>query len=227
MRKVLLLMIVPLLLTGCRKEGFVPYAGMETGQVRSGVILTDNGVRLVVDANPGNYNLTTDRRVVVSYKTTAFDGADTYRIDLEELWETSYIEPLAEPTGETYEDPVRIDQAWFSGGYLNVDVAYSGTLPLNHLFPAAYEIVDGKVFFIIKHGARNDTTPKDPLLRSFLCFPLETLTKEYLDLNPDVAKKKNPAIPFVLQWHWYALDGDNIQDEIILYEKEGTYFPAS
>ena len=139
MRKALLLLLVPLILSGCRKEGFVPYAGKETGQVRNGVIVTDNGVNLVVDANPGNYKLTTDRRVVVSYKATASDGPDTYRIDLEELWETSRIEPIAEPSGEHYDDPVRIDEAWFSGGYLNVEVAYDGTEPSLHLFPATYE----------------------------------------------------------------------------------------
>ena len=226
MRKVLLFLLVSLILSGCRKEGFVPYTGLETGQVRNGVIVTDNGVNLVVDANPGNYKLTKDRRVVVSYKATASDGPDTYRIDLEELWETSRIEPIAEPSGEHYDDPVRIDEAWFSGGYLNVDVSYDGTEPSLHLFPATYEIADGKILFHIMHKSREDHSAKN-YLRSFLCFPLGTLTKEYMDMNPSATNKKHPAIPFLLQWRWYAQEGDTPQGEIILYEKEGTYLPGS
>ena len=226
MRKVLLFLLVSLILSGCRKEGFVPYTGLETGQVRNGVIVTDNGVNLVVDANPGNYKLTKDRRVVVSYKATASDGPDTYRIDLEELWETSRIEPIAEPSGEHYDDPVRIDEAWFSGGYLNVDVSYDGTEPSLHLFPATYEIADGKILFHIMHESREDHSAKN-YLRSFLCFPLEALTKDYMDRNPEAAKKNNPPIPFLLRRRWYEIKDDNPQDKIILYEKEGTYIPGT
>ena len=229
MRKSILLLLIPLLLAGCRKEGFVPYTGLEAGQICDGVITTDGGVRLVIDSNPGNYNITTGRRVLASYKATAAEGDKSYRIDLEELRETSVVEPVpsSEPRGVLSDDPVRIDEAWFSGGYLNVGIAYNGTDPAHHRFPATYEIAEGKVVFRIWHDAWENFPARDPLQRAFLCYPLDSLTKEYMDLNPGAGKKKNPAIPVLLQWRWYAQEGETTQDEIILYEKEGTFLPAS
>ena len=221
MKKFLVLLLpLFLLLSGCRKDGFVPYSGQEMGLIQNGSILTDEGVRLIIDGNPENYDILTSRRVLVSYKTTSIGSDRTYTIDLQELMETTVSDPIpvSEPLGLVSDDPVRISEAWFSGGYLNLTVAYAGIDPALHTFPLRFDIDGKRAVLRLYHDAResvpSDTEPK----QACLCFPMEAVAAAF---PAPADKSKTTVIPVLLQWRWY--EDDDPSRQTVLYVKEGTY----
>ena len=221
MRKTLPLLLTLLLLAaGCRKEGFVPYSGQEMAQVLSGTLTTDEGVKLVVDGNSGNYDVNTSRRVLVRYQTTSLGTDGSYTIDLQELWETTVANPFpaSDPVGVVTDDPVRIDEAWFSGGYLNLRVAFPAVDPALHDFPMSYAIDGKKAVLRLYHDARENVPSNAELKQAFLCFPLKDVTSAYPAPSDG---SKTWVIPVLLQWRWYDREEDT--QTVILYEKEGSY----
>ena len=180
-RFVLAILPLVLLLGSCRKDGFVAYSGQEMGRVQNGTILTDEGLKLVVGGNPENYDIRTDRRVMIRYQTTDIGSDGTYTIDLQELWETVVSDPIpaSEPVGLVSDDPVRIADAWFSGGYLNMTVAYAATDPALHTFPMSFDNDGKRAVLRLYHDAR-ETVPSDAELKqACLCFPMEAVAAAF------------------------------------------------
>ena len=221
MRRVLLsILTLSLLLLGCRKDGFIPYTGQEMGQIQNGAILTDDGVRLVIGGNPENYDIRTDRRVLVLYQTTAIGTDGSFTIDLKELRETTITDPVpaSEPVGLVSDDPVQISNAWFSGGYLNLAVAYSGTDPALHAFPMTFENDGKRTILRLYHDSRETVPPDTEQKQACLCFPMEAVAAAF----PAPSEKSETAvIPILLQWRWY--EDNNPSSQTVLYEKEGSY----
>ncbi len=221
MRKILPLLLTLLLLAaGCRKEGFVPYSGQEMAQVLNGTFTTDEGVKLVVDGNAGNYDIHTARRVLVRYQATAIGTDGSYTIDLQELWETTITDPFpaSDPVGVLSDDPVRIDEAWFSGGYLNLTVAFPAVDSALHDFPLSFAIDGKKAVLRLYHDAREDVPSNVELKQACLCFPLKDITAAYPAPSDG---SKTMVVPVLLQWRWYGQEED--AQTVILYEKEGSY----
>ena len=217
-RLALAVLSLVLLLGGCRKDGFVPYFGQEMGQFLSGSILTDEGVKLVIGGNPENYDIRTDRRVLVRYQTTAIGTDGSYTIDLQELWDAAVSEPVpaSEPIGLVSDDPVRIGDAWFSGGYLNMTVSYACIDPALHSFRMSFDNDGKRAVLRLYHDARetvpSDTEPK----QACLSFPMEAVAAAFPS-----DKSKTTAIPVLLQWRWYE-DNDPSR-QTVLYGEESTY----
>lgn len=221
MKRVLLLLLILLLLApGCRKNGFVPYSGKEMGQVVDGSILTDEGVKLVVDGNTGNYDIHTARRVLVRYQTTAIGTDGSYTIDLQELWETTLSDPTpaSDPVGVVSDDPVRLDEAWFSGGYLNLSVAFPAVNPALHSFPMSFAIDGKEAVLRLYHDAREEVPSNAELKQACLCFPMKAITAAYPAPSDG---SKSFLVPILLQWRWYGQNED--AQTVILYEKESSY----
>ena len=219
MRKVLsAILTLSLLLTGCRKDDFVAYSGMEMGQVQNGTILTDEGLTLIVGGNPGNYDVRTGRRVLIRYQTTAIGDDGSYTVDLQELWETAVSDPVpaSDPIGLVSDDPVQITEAWFSGGYLNLMVAYAYTDPALHAFPLSFENDGKRAVLHLYHDARETVPSGTELKQACLCFPMEAIAATFPS-----DKSKTTVIPVLLQWRWYE-DNDPSR-QTVLFGKEGSY----
>ena len=221
MRKILLAILsLSLLLSGCRKDDFVSYSGMEMGQVRSGSILTDEGVKLIIGGNSENYDIQTDRRVLFRYQTTEIGSDGSYTIDLQELWETTVSEPIpaSDPVGLVSDDPVRIFDAWFSGGYLNLTVAYAGIDPALHAFPLTFENDGKRAVLRLYHDVQETVPAGTELKKACLCFPMEAVTATF---PAPADKSKTVVIPILLRWRWY--EDDDTSRQTVLHEKQGGY----
>lgn len=223
-RHLLYALIPLLLLAGCRKDDTVRYTGTEMGQVQNGVIVSDNQVRFVVEDNPGNFDLLTGRRVLFSYRTLAPGTDDSFRIELVDLHETVITDPVPadEPIGVVSDDPVDIEDAWFSGGYLNIAVVYRGTDPTRHDFPLTYLSDEKELTLRLYHDNRETAAPENAVIHAYLCFPLEAITEAYCT-GTDKSIENVSTIPVTLQWLWYKEDGSS-QTE--LYRQSGQYTPV-
>lgn len=212
-----------LLLTGCRQEEAPLYSGFEMGWVRQGAITTDQQVKLAVRENPSDYDLTTERRVMARYQTFSKDHAGAYQVDLQELWETQVLPPLpaSEPTGLITDTPVLVDDAWFSGGYLNAHLRFHGTEMDRHRFQLVFSATNGRMHLRLYHDDQEQTQGAT-LLHTYLCFPLDRITATFR--NEVAADAK--IIPLLLQWTGYALDDHgNPTGKAEPRSQEGNYRP--
>ena len=226
MKRILIALLVPLLLTGCRKDGFLSYTGRETGYIQDGVFTTDEGVKLVVEGNGRNYDIRSGRRVLVGYQITAIGTNGSYTIDLQELLETVTVVPVpaSESIGLVTDDPVLVDEAWFSGGYLNMTVSYGGKDASLHSFPMTYE-TDGKQTVLrLYHDARESVTANTDGLQTCLCYPMAQVATAYAAAMADRPKANTSAIPVLLRWRWY--ENNDASRPAILFEKEGSFLPS-
>ena len=206
-----------LLLAGCNKREPVLYAGLESGRLDAGVFTTDNGVRMTIAGNEGNFDVRTSRRVLLSYRTHPLTG-DAVEIDVQGLWDAEIIGPdpaeaLPDQPGGS---PLKVTDAWFSAGYLNILASYPCGDPALHATSASYTVsLKGITLRLLHEG-----TPGEKENDVFLCIPMEEPLRSYVEF-------KGPAVtypvPLLLQWSWYTLNGG----PLMLYEREGTYSPES
>lgn len=211
MRKIILGLSL-FLLAGCAKDDGVRYAGFEMGQLQGGILTTDQQVRLTVADNPAGYDLQTDRRIMARYQALSAGN-----ISLTELWETVTLIPSADAPGLVTDDPVRLDDAWFSGGYLNIGLRYEGSDPDLHRFPLTFAVEAGKMMLRLWHDNR-ESTPSDDVRHVYLCYPLQAITDAYRKQGAADAKR----IPVVLSWQGYD---DTGQGSPTLLRQEGNYRP--
>ena len=216
MRKLLLALSL-LLFAACAKDGGVRYTGLEMGQLCSGIFTTDQQVQLTVSDNPSGYDLQTDRRVMARYQALPGEGGLT--ISLTELWETVTLSPapVTEAPGLVTDDPVRLEDAWFSGGYLNIGLRYEGSDPDLHRFALTYAAEAGKMTLRLYHDNR-ETAREDGSRHIYLCFPLEPVTEAFRKEVSADAKR----IPILLSWNGY---GDQDQSSPEILRQEGNYRP--
>ena len=213
-----------LLLAGCTDKDSVRYSGLEAGNIQSGIFTTDNGVEMNVVGNDGRFDVTTGRRVLVDY--TTHSAADTKHIDIDinGLWDAvdvPFISASALPK-ETVDSPIRISDAWFNAGYLNLLASIEAKDVSKHLIMAAYDVSANGITFRLYHDGTFEQT--DTVQDIFACVPMDEITISYEHYCESVGKKVVSPIPVLLQWTWYALDE---KGPLMLYERKGSYNPSA
>ena len=213
-----------LLLAGCTDKDSVQYSGLEAGNIQSGIFTTDNGVEMTVVGNDGKFDVTTARRVLVDYTTHTASDTKHVDIDINGLWDAQNL-PIISMSAlakNIVDSPIRISDAWFNAGYLNLLASFEGKDVSKHLIMAAYDVsADGITFRLYHDGSIEHS---DTVQDIFACIPLNEVTTTYEHYCESAGKKTVFPIPVLLQWTWYALDENG---PLMLYERKGSYNPSA
>ena len=213
------------LLAGCQKQDSATYSGIESGHIASGVFTSDNGTVMTVAGNEWKYDVTTSRRVLISYETHPVTDPNHIDIDLQGLLDAVILQPThaqalpEDPTGSS----LQVSDAWFSKDYLNILVAFQGNDPTLHDFSSAYTADEKGIVIRLDHDGSQDTGTGTSALSCFLSVPIYEPLLSY-EHSATAAGIKSPyPAPFTLQWTGNTLTGG----PQTLYERQGSYTPSA
>ena len=222
-RLILTLLPVLALLAGCHKQDSYSYSGIEAGTISSGVFTSDKGTQMTVVGNEDKYDVSSSRRVLISYKTHPVTDPVHIDIDLLGLMDAGILSPVhvrslpEDPTGS----PSQVSDAWFSNEYLNILATFDGKEPDKHTFTATYTIDEKGISVRLDHDGSQETVTGNNPLSLFLCVPMYELALSYDQYAQSIALKPTYPIPVILQWTARTLDGG----PLTLQERKGSYLP--
>ena len=223
--KRLILTLLPALaiLAGCHKQDSYTYSGIEAGTISSGVFTSDKGTQMTVVGNEDKYDVSSSRRVLISYKTHPVTDPVHIDIDLLGLMDAGILRPVhvrslpEDPTGS----PSQVSDAWFSDEYLNILATFEGKEADKHTFSATYAVDEKGISVRLDHDGSQETVTGNSPLSIFLCVPMYELALSYDQYAQSIALKPTYPIPVILQWTGRTLDGG----PLTLSERKGSYLP--
>ena len=222
-RLILVLCSILVLAAGCKKQDSYTYSGIEAGTLGGGVFTSDNGTKMTVAGNEGKYDVSSTRRVLISYQTQPFTDPAHISIDLLGLLDAGILQPEharslpADPSGS----PLEITDAWFSSEYLNILATFEGKDPEKHTFSAAYTAGEKGITIRLDHDDTQEETAGNSPMSVFLCVPMYEPALSYDQYAQSTALKPTYPIPVLLQWTSRTLDGG----PLTLLERKGSYLP--
>ena len=226
MKRLLLFVLTPLLLlAGCNKQDAITYSGLEAGTIGSGIFLSDYGTRMTVVGNAENYDVTSTRRVLISYETHPVTDPKHIDIDIFGLLDAGIlpaesVETLPEaPDG----DPLQVTDAWFSAEYLNILVSFAGEDPAKHAFTARYTADEKGIVVRLSHDGSQESAAGNKTLSLFLSVPVSEPALAYEQSALAVGIKKPYPAPVTLQWTARTLEGG----PLAVYDRKGSYSPPA
>ena len=217
--------VLLLLAAGCNTQDSYTYSGIEAGTLGGGVFTSDNGTKMTVVGNEGKFDVSSTRRVLISYETHPIVADGRIDIDLLGLLDAGILQPeharsLPEGPGGS---PLEISDAWFSGEYLNILATFEGKNPEKHTFSAAYTAGEKGLALRIGHDGSQDEAAGAKPLSIFLCVPMYEPVLSLDQASQAAGQKPIRPVPVSLQWTSYTIDGG----PLTLLEKKGSYLPPS
>lgn len=193
----------------CQKDDTIAYNNMTMGNIVDGRIVSDQGNTFNVVEQLGNGNFLEAKRImilcdVLNETAGASNEYDIRLTDYANVLDKNAVALEDAQEGEiTVQDPVLIDQLWFSGGYINMFIRThvkdgSNTRHLVNLVYSKNE--KGEYILNFRHNAYGETlssgnTSELTLSRgAYVSFPIADIIKE------DSAK-------LFLVWQWYKKSG--------------------
>lgn len=161
-----------MLLTSCKKDDTLFYGNVTMGNFSGDKFISDQGNEFTIVENLTGSEIKDFKRAImqcdVLQKTAGTENG--YDVRVSYVGEVLTKEPLtfeaaASDPEKTVEDPILVDQAWISGGYLNLYVMFemqvSPTLEdSKHMVNLVYDpasIGTGKLTFALRHNAYGET----------------------------------------------------------------------
>ena len=210
MRKLILLLLPVLaLVAGCHKQDSYTYSGIEAGTISGGVFTSDGGTQMAVVGNAEKYDVSSTRRVLISYETEPVTDPGHISINLLGLLDAGILQPVharslpTDPTGF----PLQVSDAWFSEKYLNILATFDGKEPDKHTFSAAYTAGEKGITIRLDHDDTQEETAGNSPMSVFLCVPMYEPALSYDQYAQSTAMKPTYPIPVLLQWTSRTLDG--------------------
>ena len=224
-RLMLVLLPVLALLAGCQqKQDTYTYSSIEAGTLSAGIFSTDNGAKMTVVGNEGKYDISSTRRVLVSYETHPFSDPTHIDIDIRALLDAGILQPEharslpEDPSGS----PCQVTDAWFSNEYLNLLVNFTGKEPDKHIFSAAYTVDEKSLTFRLGHDDTQDTEAGKETMTIFLCIPMYDPALSFDQYAQSTGQKPARPIPVILQW---TASTAIPEGPLTLQERKGSYQP--
>ena len=224
-RLILALLPALMLVSACHKQDAVTYTGLEAGTLSSGIFTSDIGVSMTVVGNEEKYDVTTTRRVLISYETHPVTDPDHIDIDILGLLDAGVLNPVhaqslpEDPTGS----PMEITDAWFSKDYLNILASFEGKEPALHDFSAAFTADEKGIVVRLDHDGSQESYSGSNILSCFLSIPISEPVLSYEQAALAVGIKSPYPAPVLLQWSARTLaDGP-----LALYDRKGSYTPPA
>ena len=222
MKKLILILLPALVLwTGCHKQDSYTYSGIEAGTISGGVFTSDIGTQMTVVGNAEKYDVSSSRRVLISYETEPVTDPSRISINLLGLLDADILQPVharslpTDPTGF----PLQVSDAWFSEQYLNILATFDGKEPDLHFFGASYTANEKNLTFRLTHDGDKDTVSGNTPLSIFLCIPMEEPARSFDEYVRTHSLLPIHPIPVLLQWTARAQDGG----PLTLLERKGSY----
>ena len=223
--KKLILALLPVLalLGGCNKQDSYLYSGIEAGTLGGGVFTSDNGTKMTVVGNEEKFDITSTRRVLISYQTHPITDPVHIDIDVHGLLDAGILEPEharslpEDPSGS----PCQVTDAWFSNEYLNLLVGFTGKEPDKHTFSSAYTVDENSITSRLSHDGSQDTAAGNETMTVFLCIPMYEPALSFDQYAQSTGQKPARPIPVLLQWTARTLEGG----PLALQERKGKYQP--
>jgi hypothetical protein len=225
MKKLILALLPALaLLSACHKQESVTYSGIEAGTISAGVFTSDNGTVMTVVGNEAKYDVSSTRRVLISYTTHPVTDQNHIDIDLTGLLDAGILPPAR--VDILSEDPdgtaLQVSDAWFSTDYLNILATFEGKEAPKHDFTADYTADEKGIVVRIHHDGSEDAAGGS-VLSCFLSIPVNEPMLSYEQCATAVGIKAPYPAPVTLQWTSTTLDGG----PLTLYERKGSYTPPA
>ena len=83
MRKLIPVLLAALVFfAGCHKQDSYTYSGIEAGTLSAGIFTSDNGTQMAIVGNEGKYDVSSTRRVLISYETEPVTDPSRISINL-------------------------------------------------------------------------------------------------------------------------------------------------
>ena len=217
------LLLAALLLAGCNFKDSVIYTGLEAGTIQSSVFTTDDGVKMNVAGNDGKYDVSTSRRVLINYETLPITDPDNLDINVLGLWNAHVIIPVSasQVPQDAVDMPIKITDAWFNAGYLNLLATVAGKDEDGHILTAAYTVSLEGITLRLYHDGTTDNS--DNTRSIFISIPMDDIAVSYEQTFLSVGKEAVYPADILFQWTWYVLEESG---PVMLYEKKGTFTPA-
>lgn len=167
-----LLAACSLLFASCKKDNTLMYGNVTLGNFVEGKFISDQGNEFtIVENNTGKTFEGIERALMqcdVLNKTEGVENGYDVRVSYVSSVLTKApvsIEDAAADPEKVVEDPITIDYAWVSGGYLNVyilfEIQYSPKLEdSKHMINLVYnpsEVGTGKYAFTLRHNSYGET----------------------------------------------------------------------
>ena len=224
MRKLIPVLLAALVFfAGCNKQDSYTYSGIEAGTLSAGIFTSDNGTQMAIVGNEGKYDVSSTRRVLVSYETEPVTDPSRISINLLGLLDAGILQPVhvrsipTDPTGF----PLEVSDAWFSDKYLNILATFDGKDAGKHTFAATYTVGEKGITLRLDHERDQDETTGNSPISIFLCVPMYEPALSYDQYAQSTTLKPVYPIPVILQWTSRTLDGG----PLTLLERKGSYLP--
>lgn len=215
MKKILTIALIAeaALLSGCTKEDFLITNDQTMGDIIGGRFLSDQGIWYdIVEQTCDGRLADCKRALVISdiLKNTSTKDELSYEIRLKDFIDVSVTEIVSSP-GDAPQDPVLVDLAWVSGGYLNLRLGYYGQAAssVSHQFSAAILQKPGinqELVVRVCHNANGEYWGADNVDTSLLekksCFVSVPISSFYTD-----AGSRFPSY-YIVEFPWHKMDED-------------------
>lgn len=188
------------LINSCEKDNTLLYNNLTMGNIVNGVFISDQGNKFnIVGADyPEGFMEWQRAFILCDVLNKTAEGEDNeYDIRLIQAVKvlTKDVVELADVTNEmTTQDPIQIENAWISGGYINLLISFPTTpeSSASHLINLVHE---GEYNFTLRHNAFGDKIQPDQtadyvMAGGYVSFPLNTFITE-------------KEADFSICWTWY------------------------
>ena len=166
-----ILALSALVFASCQHDDTLYYNNMTMGNVVDGRFISDQGNVFNVVSQDCGGNLSTEKRAMVmcdvlNETAGAVDEYDVHLINYSTVLDKDAVALENASEGEILvQDPIVIEQLWYSGGYLNMLIRFQ-ILPeseTKHLINLVYsKDAEGKYILNLRHNAYGETYAQQP-----------------------------------------------------------------
>jgi len=224
MKRFLYLLSLAVLLTAvscAEQDTTIAYGDTEFGMLDNGKILTDNGISLTIVENQSSMRSDTTCRVYIVcdvLNANASGGYDIRLTNAAAVLTKDILDSSTLPSEGFQDDPIRIWNAWYAGGYLNLGITFLVHNPAKDIHKINLvrdeSAGSGALKLRLYHDAGADAVA-------------DLAVEEFGAVNSYVSFRLAPLItageqtPLTLEWNWYS-DLESLDGETEIYSMEGS-----
>lgn len=188
-----ILALSALVMASCQQDDTLYYNNMTMGNVVDGRFVSDQGNVFNVVSQDCGGDLSTEKRVMVmcdvlNETAGAVDEYDVHLINYSKVLDKDAVALEDAADGEiSVQDPIVIEQLWYSGGYLNMLIRFHiiSDSKTKHLINLVHsKDAEGKYILNLRHNAYGETFAKQPAGTmifnggGYVSFPIVDFVKE-------------------------------------------------
>ena len=196
------------LFASCKKDDVLYYNDVTFVNAADGVYITDYGLTYDIVENATVKEIPRDGRLILQCDILKVRGDGVYEVRVTQFAVPLTKDPVPSVAEPEADDPIQIENGWFSGGYFNtlLGLFVKDESDVKHLINLEYTLPDeanDTLYLRLRHNALGEL-PADPedetdeysYARTYACFHLNGL------------QPSGTEVPVQIQWNWYNQEGD-------------------